>query len=266
MQVEKNIAELLYEHDCVILPGFGGFVCNSTSAKILTGKNQFHPPFKKISFNRNLKNNDGLLANYISQVENISYSDSNHIIDQYVSSLANDLNSKKRVEVKNIGTFYIGEENKVLFEQDENVNCLPEAFGLSVFYSPAIKRETIERKVEKAFKDKVIIPSKQKSEKTEIRKISHAGRYIAIAASFLLIASLVFVSLKTDLLNKVNFAGMNPFGSEEKPLYQPEVETLPDLDLTKDNVGSLIAANRNDTTRYLNIVINGNIPIVVSLQ
>ena len=170
MNLEKHISELLFEHDCVIVPGFGGFVCNYSSANIHSAKHQFHPPFKKISFNRNLKNNDGLLANQVVQTEGISYSASNQFISEYVAKLSAQLSSDKRFDLKNIGTFYIGEENTLLFEQDETMNYLPESFGLSTFYSPAIKRESIERKIEKKLKDKIIVPSKEKRRKLRLSK------------------------------------------------------------------------------------------------
>src|SRR3954468_13872301 len=108
MNIEKHISELLFEHDCVIVPDFGGFVCNYSSAGINPAKHQFRPPYKKISFNRNLRNNDGLLANQIVRAEQVSYSDSNRLISEYVVGLKKDLDSNKRLDLSNIGTFYIG--------------------------------------------------------------------------------------------------------------------------------------------------------------
>ncbi|MFI5164189.1 MAG: SPOR domain-containing protein [Bacteroidia bacterium] len=264
MNLEKHISELLFEHDCVIVPDFGGFVCNYSSANIQPAKHQFHPPFKKISFNRNLKNNDGLLANQVAQSEKISYSDANRFISEYVEKLNKELNSSKRFDLKNIGTFYLGEENTLLFEQDETTNYLPESFGLSAFYSPAIKREPIERKIEKKLKDKIIVPSKEKSETPLVKKRNYSARIISVAASLLAITFLVFFSLKTDLLKNVNIANLNPFAAKEKPLYEFSEINLPN-DIVKDNVSNMLAM-ANDTLRYLNILIDGKIPIVVSLQ
>jgi len=266
MQIEKYISELLFEHDCVIVPGLGGFVCNYSPARIHEGKNRFHPPFKKISFNRNLKNNDGLLAHQISQSEQITYSEANRLISECISELSKELSSSKRFDLQNIGTFFLGEENTLLFQQDEAINYLPESFGLSAFYSPAIKREPIERKIERNLKDKIIVPSKEHKQPV-IRKRISVVRYLAVAASLIIIASLAFVSLKTDFLKNTNFANLNPFAETAVALYHPGENDLPDTDVTKDNIRSLIASNGEvDTMRYLNIMINGNIPIVVRLE
>ncbi len=60
-QITQLISELLYRHDCVIVPGFGGFVSRSHSAGFNKGNNLLFPPAKHILFNRNLIHNDGLL-------------------------------------------------------------------------------------------------------------------------------------------------------------------------------------------------------------
>lgn len=264
MNIEKHISELLFEHDCVIVPNFGGFVCNYSPANIHAAKHQFQPPFKKISFNRNLKNNDGLLANQVAQSEGISYADANQFITEYVGRLNAELNSDKRFDLKNIGTFYLGEENTLLFEQDETMNYLPESFGLSTFYSPAIKREPIERKIVKELKDKVIVPSKEKGKIVPAKK--RTARYLVRIAAVLVIAVLLWVPFQAGLLKNINYSSLNPFAAKEAALYDPnDPDALPDV--TKEDVSNLLAvAARNDTVRYLNIMIDGTIPIVVSLQ
>lgn len=268
MNIGQHISELLFEHDCVIVPDFGGFVCNYSPAGINPAKHQFRPPFKKISFNRNLRNNDGLLANQIVQAEGISYSNSNILIAEYVENLKKDLNSNKRFELSNIGTFHIGEENTLLFEQDETVNYLPDSFGLSTFSSPAIKREAIERKIEKTLKDKIIVPSKDVlAQPPHTRR--RAARYIAMAA-VVVISFLIWIPLQTGFLKNINYSTLNPFAAAAESLYQSSDETVlpgPEDDVTKENVRGLIAmAAASDTMRYLNIMIDGSIPIVVQLQ
>jgi hypothetical protein len=267
MSIEKYISELLFEHDCVIVPEFGGFVCNYSSAGINPSKHQFHPPFKKISFNRNLKNNDGLLANQIVQAKGISYADSNSLISEYVDSLKADLSLHKRFELNNIGTFYIGEENTLLFEQDETVNYLQDSFGLSVFSSPAIRREPIERKIEKKLKDKVIIPSKERTEEALPSK-KRATRYFVAAAAVLMISFLIWLPLQTGVLKNMDYSSLNPFAAKSQPLYKFSEAAFfpgPDNNASKDNITGLIAM-ASDTIRYLNIMFDGKIPIVVQLQ
>ena len=51
MNVEKHIGELLYDHNCVIVPDLGGFVANYAPAKIHPTQHTFTPPTKNIVFN-----------------------------------------------------------------------------------------------------------------------------------------------------------------------------------------------------------------------
>ncbi|WP_281988429.1 SPOR domain-containing protein [Aquimarina aggregata] len=135
------ISELLYRYECVILPGFGAFLTRRQSAAIEEATHSFYPPKKLISFNSQLKNNDGLLANYIAAAENISYTDAVAKIQRYVLSLKEQIGQGKRITLDKIGSFYSSVEDTLQFEPLDDVNYLSEAFGLSSFVSPAIKRE-----------------------------------------------------------------------------------------------------------------------------
>ena len=72
MDVRVTISRLLEEHDCVILPGYGGFIGNYAPARIDPVSHSFVPPSKKILFNINLKQNDGLLCNRLVTDEGVS--------------------------------------------------------------------------------------------------------------------------------------------------------------------------------------------------
>lgn len=146
----KYISELLYRYECVILPGFGAFLTRRQPATIAQQTNSFYPPKKLISFNGQLKNNDGLLANYIASAEHISYTDAVAKVQRYALFLTESVSQGKRVELENIGSFYTSVENTLQFEPLQEVNYLTEAFGLSSFVSPEIKREVaIKREVYK---------------------------------------------------------------------------------------------------------------------
>ena len=70
--VAHYISELLFLHDCVIVPEFGGFVGNKKSAQLNKTTGTLTPPSKQILFNTNLKINDGLLITHIVNKEGIT--------------------------------------------------------------------------------------------------------------------------------------------------------------------------------------------------
>jgi hypothetical protein len=187
------------------------------------------------------------------------------LIGEYVEGLKKELYSSKRFELTAIGTFFIGEENTLLFEQDETVNYLTDSFGLTAFNSPAIKREPIERKIEKKLKDKVIVPSREGVPAVPAKR--RVSRTLLASAAVLLIAVLLWIPFQSNLKN-IDYSSLNPFGPKGEPLYvmSDEAQPDPDGDVTKENVSNMLAMAARDTMRYLNIVIDGNIPIVVKLK
>ena len=88
MDITAFIRELLFGHDCVIVPGFGGFIGNYTPARIDKSTSTFYPPVKQISFNRNLNHNDGLLVGRISESAKINYGDARNLVEEFVSYLS----------------------------------------------------------------------------------------------------------------------------------------------------------------------------------
>jgi len=69
MKIARYIGDLLYDYECVVIPGLGGFLTNDKPASIQPNTHYFHPPFKQVMFNAYLKTNDGLLVNYIAREE-----------------------------------------------------------------------------------------------------------------------------------------------------------------------------------------------------
>jgi nucleoid DNA-binding protein/cell division septation protein DedD len=127
--VQNHIKELLFEQDCVVIPEFGGFVTNFDCAKI-DGSNRFiTPPQKWLAFNSLLKNDDGLLSNYIAQQEQISREQANLKIKSFVEDTKRYINFDKTYQINGLGIFSQNEENKIQF-QPQTTNFYSESFGL----------------------------------------------------------------------------------------------------------------------------------------
>ncbi|MDG1805131.1 SPOR domain-containing protein [Flavicella sp.] len=191
MQLSKYISDLLYRYECVIVPGFGGFVSNSISSTINHYTHTFTPPTKKLSFNSQLVNNDGLLANYIASSENISFEEAIQKIELAVANW-NTLLKDNSIDLKAIGTLRLNKENKIIFAPVETTNYLASSFGLDTFQSDAIKRVEYKQKVTQL-------------ETSEKRKSPGYLKYAATVAAFLTIGALSYNSVyqkKTSSLAK----------------------------------------------------------------
>lgn len=141
MKIEKYISGLLYRYQCVSIPGFGAFLSEWQSAQIAEGQNSFVPPRKVISFNANIKTNDGLLANHIALQEKISYENALAKIETQVIFWLEKLQNKEVLNLENIGEIFSNSENNLVFKPNTSVNYLMDSFGLAGFNSPEIIRE-----------------------------------------------------------------------------------------------------------------------------
>ncbi len=232
--IEIYISELLFEHDCVILPAFGGFVARAASANFAKTGNILLPPSKSIVFNKNLANNDGLLAGYIMQKENATYQQATSIIENFVNHCKQQLESHKRFELSGLGVLYKSVENTILFEQDVRVNHNTYAFGL-----PAVTAVKLIKKIEKEAKTITVKPALHYREVVvPVAKVKKPIRRIAIAASLaFVVITLMFLVTKENPLNNV-MATFSPFKGNVKPETEtkvtPEVKTLAKVE--KENI------------------------------
>jgi hypothetical protein len=156
MNIQPYIAQLLYRYQCVTVPGFGAFLTEIQSAQWVESANSFFPPKKMISFNANLKNNDGLLANHIAQAEKTSYDYAVSAIQYEVLNWRKALELNGSLSIKDIGDLSLNADNNIVFKPLDQTNYLSSSFGLSAFVSPIVKRELFEQRIE-ALKDNTVI-------------------------------------------------------------------------------------------------------------
>lgn len=165
MMIEKYISALLYRYQCVTVPGFGAFLAETVTAQLDSDTHTFYPPKKLLSFNANVKNNDGLLANHIALQEKISYDEAVTLINRNVSSWLAELQNGQPLVLKNLGSLQQNAEGSLVFTPDPPVNYLTDAFGLSAYVSPAVKREDY-KAVAEALEEKApvyITPERKRS-------------------------------------------------------------------------------------------------------
>jgi len=177
MNIEPYIAQLLYRYQCVTIPGFGAFLTEIQSAQLIESSNSFFPPKKVISFNTNIKNNDGLLANHIAQAEKTSYEYAISAIQYEVFNWKKALQENGLFSIKNVGDFSLNADKNLIFTPNDQTNYLTNSFGLSAFVSPMVKREVFEQKIEALEQEEVIefIPERRT-----------ASAYLKYAAIFVL--------------------------------------------------------------------------------
>ena len=130
MDIINHISDVLYRHDCVIIPDFGGIIASYKPASISPGNDQILPPSKSIAFNIQLKADDGLLTNNIARAENIGFKDAADKIKKFVNQCEQRLTTKEKLVFSDIGSFHYDVENNLQFTPYESANYLLNSYGL----------------------------------------------------------------------------------------------------------------------------------------
>lgn len=149
MKIAKYVGDLLYDYECVVIPGLGGFLTQDKPATVNAASNLLKPPFKQVLFNAYLKANDGLLIKYVAREEGLEYKAAKEQVDRFALLCDQALKEGKRLNFHKIGYLYLNENKKISFEQDISVNYNADTFGLTGFISPAVHKPTPEEQLRK---------------------------------------------------------------------------------------------------------------------
>ena len=85
--VLQALPGMFWDHDCVMLPGLGGFVCNPRSAWYDEAQQQIVPPSRDVLFNPRLTTNDGLVAGELMAKHGVAYPEAIQAVDALVCLL-----------------------------------------------------------------------------------------------------------------------------------------------------------------------------------
>jgi hypothetical protein len=214
MEPVNDIRELLYHHDCVVVPGLGGFVINPRSARIDRASGIFYPPSRIAFFNARIDHNDGLLVSHLSARLSMNYVDARKLVDTFVLKVKHRLFEGRTVHFEGIGRFVVDRDHNLHFEPDPSANFLTEAYGLSFFRFPDLETR---RK------------GKQAAVFTGERSrpgLSKMLKYAAIGIP--LVAALGWGAMNTGFIREFSFniTSLNPFSavidSGSRPAVPPD--------------------------------------------
>ncbi|MBQ6064281.1 MAG: SPOR domain-containing protein [Prevotella sp.] len=132
-EIVRHIEILLLGNDCVIVPGFGGFVAQRLPAYYKEEEKLFFPPFRTIGFNPQLKMNDSLLVQSYADAHDMSYPDALLCVEKEVEELKKQLLEEGCLEMQGIGTLTLNADGNIVFEPFEAGVLTPEYYGLDSY-------------------------------------------------------------------------------------------------------------------------------------
>ncbi len=131
MNLADHLRPLLRDHDCVIIPDFGGLVAAYVPARVQPGgRHQLSPPTRQVAFNQALTRNDGLLVDALCQHLGLPATEARAALRQAVAALCHDLQNQQRTELPGIGVFRQLAGRGLQFEYSGANDLLPAVFGL----------------------------------------------------------------------------------------------------------------------------------------
>ena len=238
--VEHYISELLFLHDCVIIPNFGGFVGNPQSAKLNKITGILSPPSKQILFNSILKTNDGLLITHISKQEGITQEGAKNEVANYTSKIVNKLASSKVLRIDKIGLLSLGKEGNIVFLQDSSNNYSLDSFGMKATHNKSVVREPITKEK---------ITSVIKNIRTQS---NNPKAFLRAAAVIIPLIALSYISItQQDKINNVytQMASLNPFENittnDPTTELKMKVEVTPIIDIIEEEIAPIITLNKS---------------------
>lgn len=148
IKIPQHIEHLLLHHDCVIVPGLGAFVAQNCSARYVEEEDMFLPPYRSVTFNPRLTDNDGLLTHHVAERNQLTYETAQKIVQEEVAEIRRKIQEKGQFAFSGIGTLCISESKYYDFKPIPCGIDAPALYGLDSYYvSPLSKKKEESSKI-----------------------------------------------------------------------------------------------------------------------
>lgn len=200
--IADAISELLFDHDVVVVPGFGAFVVKQTPAKVNVITNHFSSPGAEVVFDAKICEENDVMAQFIAEKNNIPLEEARKLLLLFVSDSVSSMKAGKPVVLKNIGTLSYDWAQNIVLDQEHTVNFNEDAFGLGDFVAESVfrgeSREAIRERIAKEQEYKNTAMSVDDEEMKNAREEDRVGSgrrrlWLWIPLAALLLAVIVFL-------------------------------------------------------------------------
>ena len=227
------IEHLLYDHECVIIPHFGGFVVNAQGFTFNEREGRIHPKKKCVAFNEKLKTDDRFLSTEWANKKSINLKQASDEIAAFSKDLTTLLIAKGEINFGVLGVFTLNQDKRITFSPNPEFNADLSVFGLfpvGLGHSNPIKVHKPEL-VPTPVSDDLPEIATEEYNQVKVNKSVYAYAFIAF-----ILAGLGAFFL-TDPASNQSQSSLNPINIEKKVAPAPVVaEAKPILDSTKTKI------------------------------
>lgn len=139
-ELSRHIEILLLNNDCVIVPGFGGFVAHHRTADYVVKEEMFFPPQRTLGFNPQLQLNDSLLIQSYAEAYDMSYPEAMLRIETEVEEIKQEINVKGSYEFQGIGTVNKNSDGHYSFEPCVAGLLTPSLYALNTYVIGSVEK------------------------------------------------------------------------------------------------------------------------------
>ena len=257
IELAKHIASLLLENDCVIIPGFGGFIAHYEPSQLLSEEHLFLPPMRVVGFNPQLRINDGLLAQSYMATYGTTFPDAVKMLQQQSKELTASLHETGRMEFENVGELRYNIHGKYEFTPFDNNIITPTFYGLDSFKMqllselPKVSEMMIEHtavpeNVEPVVNEEIppvneseekpasiVVPMSKKTLETKESNTVNYNKYIRYAAS---VAAIAIVALLSWII-------VSPLNDSD--VYFSEATVVP-IEVLQQSMNDIVTHNTDE--------------------
>ncbi len=228
MKIAALIFELLQTHDCVIMPGLGGFLAQNKSAS-LQDNNLLLPPARILSFNARLNGNDGLLVHSLANNSGIAFAEAQQQVEKFVQTAIALLQQNEAVHFDKVGSLNFDTEGNLQFVQHQEQELFAAFFGLKSITALPVEREKIETPI-------ITVEPKKVGKVVSFKKARQRKRF----NTFVKYAAAAVVVLALTISGIIGFLDNSNTNVEHTASLVPAMDSSHD-DLNQDS-GSVASA------------------------
>ena len=160
----RHIDHLLLHHECVIVPGVGGFLTHAATSFYDEDEQAFFPPHRTIGFNPQLVLNDGTLVRSYMEATKCDYKKASLLMQRDIRALQERVKTLGECYIDSVGTLKQSRDGKYTFLPLESGALTPSLFALPRFEIQPL-------------------PIANQQEKVITMKVSTVRRVVSVAAA-----------------------------------------------------------------------------------
>lgn len=149
------VEKLVRTHECVVVPGLGGFITRDHSAALNRFNGQLKPRSRTIFFNDILRQDDGILMNHIMSETGMDKGEAERLVKHEVQQLLQRCAGHEQQTFGALGSFYLNQHDKLFFLPSVMLNLADVAYGLKPVQLETVV-ETLTQEIRKPLTPKVV--------------------------------------------------------------------------------------------------------------